>query len=346
MDAKRLSPAPLARGAFWVMVVLTSAWAAMCVWAQPSLAVGPSVELSFSPPAPLIGELVTFTAVGEPEEGSELQSYRWDLDGDGVFELNTGLLPIATFIYTDAGVFSPTVQLRDTWGNRPESSKILIAGGDPPVASFAVSPGAPFTGQPVLFVSTSTDADGTIADLAWDLNGDGLFDNGSGPSALRSFATPGQYVIGLRATDNEAHTSFSSQAITVAAAPGVSAAPVSLRLLNPFPVVRISGSLTKRGARLRTVAVDAPPGATVRVSCRGRSCPYRARTSVVSKRTSSLRLSRLERRLRAGVQIRIFVTSPGTIGKYMSFRIRRGQPPRRLDRCVNHGSTKPIPCQT
>ena len=148
------------------------------------------------------------------------------------------------------------------------------------------------------------------------------------------------------ATDNEAHTSFYSQAISVGALPGVNTPSSGLRLLNPFPVVRISGSLTRRGARLRTVAVDAPNGATVRVSCTGRSCPYRLRTSVVSKRTSSLRLSRLERRLRAGVQIRIFVTSPGTIGKYMSFKIRRGNTPRRVDRCVHYGSTLPIRCQT
>ncbi len=60
-----------------------------------------------------------------------------------------------------------------------------------PIASFIVAPAAPVVNQPVQFISTASDSDGVITDQAWDLNGDGLFDNGGGPSALRSFAAGG-----------------------------------------------------------------------------------------------------------------------------------------------------------
>jgi hypothetical protein len=346
MDAERLSPARLARDGLLAIVVLAAVLAAMGAWARPSLAAGPSVVLTVSPPAPVVGQTVTFTAVGLPEDEAEPLSYRWDLDGDGSFELNTGLVPIATTTYTDVGTYTPTVQFRDTFTNRVTDSREVTVSAAVPIASFIVAPAAPVVNQPVQFISTASDSDGVITDQAWDLNGDGLFDNGAGPSALRSFAAPGQYVVGLRATDNDGNTSFQSQTITVTALPAVISTPApGWRLISPFPVVRISGALTKRGARLHRVAVDAPPGTTVRVACRGRSCPYRSRTSIVSKSTRSLRLSQLERRLRAGVKIQIFITSPGTIGKYTSFTILRGKSPRRADRCVRYGSTQPFRCQ-
>ena len=61
----------------------------------------------------------------------------------------------------------------------------------PPLASFTITPAAPVANQPVLFTSTSSDADGALMEQVWDLNGDGNYDNGGGPTALRTFADPG-----------------------------------------------------------------------------------------------------------------------------------------------------------
>ena len=44
--------------------------------------------------------------------------------------------------------------------------------------------------------------------------------------------------------------------------------------------------------------------------------------------------------------IKIFVTKAGTIGKYTSIKIRGGKPPKRVDRCLMPGSTKPAQCQS
>ena len=52
-----------------------------------------------------------------------------------------------------------------------------------PSASFSQTPASPVVGQQIQFADTSSDADGTIAARAWDLNDDGQFDDGTGTSA-------------------------------------------------------------------------------------------------------------------------------------------------------------------
>ena len=60
----------------------------------------------------------------------------------------------------------------------------------------------------------------------------------------------------------------------------------------------------------------------------GPRLPVQGQAAPVSDRVAQVRIRKLERRLlRAGASIRIFVTKPGTIGKYTSIRIREGKPP-------------------
>ena len=42
----------------------------------------------------------------------------------------------------------------------------------------------------------------------------------------------------------------------------------------------------------------------------------------------------LERLLRPGVVIRVYVTDPDKIGKFTSFKLRDGKAPRRSDSCL------------
>jgi hypothetical protein len=53
---------------------------------------------------------------------------------------------------------------------------------------------------------------------------------------------------------------------------------------------------------------------------------------------------RFERSLPAGVTLEIRVAKSGEVGKYTSFAIRRGKPPKRRDSCLDPGGVKPIPC--
>ena len=128
----------------------------------------------------------------------------------------------------------------------------------------------------------------------------------------------------------------------------------ALTLMSPFPVVRIAGRATRRGARIRLLTVRARLGASVTVTCRGRGCPFErvSKTSPARAReggrppvTRVARIWRLEGRfLRRGVILRVFVTAPGAGGKYTRFRIRARRIPLRTDMCLLPGSRRPHRC--
>jgi PKD domain len=306
---------------------------------------GVAADFKWNPAVPVVGQTVIFestsTVVGP---GNTIVDHRWDLDGDtsNGFEVDTGTTPTVNASYQDRGEYGVRLRVEDADGNRSTIRKTVRVAGQAPIASYTFAPTAPLAGQPVTFTSTAIDPDGSLAEQVWDLDGDGVYDNGAGPTALRAFANPGVYVVGLRATDNEGAVSFYSQTVIVDAlpfVPGPTPKP-GLQLLSPFPVVRIAGRLSRYGVRLKLLSIDAPLGSNVVVRCKGRSCPFKKQTP----RGSSVRVSKLERSLRAGVTVRIFVTSKTAIGKYVVFKIRRGATPLRTDACLMPGSYKPVSC--
>jgi len=120
------------------------------------------------------------------------------------------------------------------------------------------------------------------------------------------------------------------------------AATIDPPLLDPFPVVRIRGLLTRGGARVTLLSVRAPRGTRIAAACFGRSCPVR-RLARASLRT---RLRPFERLLAAGTRLEIRVTKPGFVGKWTTIVIRRKSEPWRRDRCVQPGARRPGRCPT
>lgn len=217
-----------------------------------------------------------------------------------------------------------------------------LAADQAPDASFSFSPDDPQAGQQVRFESSSCDPDGRLVSQAWDLDGDGAFDDAEGPSATRTFAAPGAHRVGLEVTAVGGETDRSRRTVsvdTVYALPR----PDRDRLMSPYPVVRLAGRLTPTGARVRLLSVSrAPKCAVVAVSCRGRSCPARRVTRFVGRR--ALRIRRFERRLRAGTVLTVRISKGDSIGKLTQFRIRSGKAPRRRDRCLRPGETRGSAC--
>ncbi len=117
------------------------------------------------------------------------------------------------------------------------------------------------------------------------------------------------------------------------------AAPAPLRLLDPFPVVRLKGTFTPTGARIELLQIRQAGRATVRVVCRGERCPRR----VVRQRGSG-RVRAIRGFLPAGTRVDVLVTRSGRLGKHTRFVIRAGKPPLRRDRCVAPGSTRATSC--
>ena len=316
-----------------------------------------ATDFDWSPAVPTPGQVVTFKAATKAPDGGAIKRYDWDLNGDGTIDKH-GKTP--TWSYPAPGPVSVRLRVKGQGNHRGEAVHTLsvqpAAGGGgpaatPPIASFTIAPAAPIVGQPVLFTSTARDPDGSLEEQVWDLNGDGDYDNGGGTTARRAFLNTGDYVVGLRVTDDAGLVSFDSQTLTVLPAPGSAATTQGseARLLSPFPVVRIAGRITRRGTRVRVLRVTTPRGTKISIRCSGRSCPFKKQVrsvpaSASARTTVGVRVRRLERLLLPGVRVRLYVTKPGAVGKYTRLRFRAGKGPMRTDGCVMPGSWAPAEC--
>ena len=342
-------PAALkSRGALWCLVSACALILAGLL--APAAGAAPNIKIHWSgTPAPY--QDITFTA---GDGGGTYTSWEWDLNNDGQFGDQTGQTIVHS--YPRSGDFAIAVVASNELGDTDLAEDVVKvrepSGTKLPEASFVFFPTAPLVAEPVTFVSTSTDPDSPIpaTALRWDLNGDGLFDDAVGPSVTVSFPVAATYLIALEVSTN------AKDVATLALPVGVPAGVLSQRsfsLMSPFPVVRIVGRASKRGARIRRLSIDAPPGASVSVRCLGRGCPFKRARKTVSTRvlagslpaTRVLHIRRLEgRTLRSGAILRISVTRNDAIGKYTRFRIRKRKPPARADRCLVPGSTLPVGC--
>jgi hypothetical protein len=182
----------------------------------------PTVDFDYSPADPETGEVVTFTADVADSDG-EVESLEWDLDGDGQFDDGT-TSPI-TRSYPDVGSIEVTLRATDDDDAPAQITKtfVVTAGpvNQPPVAEFDFAPATPKVGEAVTFTSTSSDPDGSLSGVAWDLDGDGQFDDSTAASVSHSFATAGEHPVALRATDNgsPAQSTDTSRSVPVVPAP-------------------------------------------------------------------------------------------------------------------------------
>ena len=88
-----------------------------------------------------------------------------------------------------------------------------------PVADFTLDPQTPRPNETVTFTSTSTDAEDGQAfrAYAWDLDGDGQFDDSTVAAPTSAYASEGEKVVRLRVTDSAGGTSVRERRFVVAA---------------------------------------------------------------------------------------------------------------------------------
>ena len=88
-------------------------------------------------------------------------------------------------------------------------------GNQAPTAHFTVAPEFPRAGAPATFTANATDADGTIGSYAWDLDGDGAFDDGTGATAQTTYPAVGARTVRLRVRDNLGLATTVTKQVTV-----------------------------------------------------------------------------------------------------------------------------------
>jgi hypothetical protein len=118
------------------------------------------------------------------------------------------------------------------------------------------------------------------------------------------------------------------------------------RITSPVRSLFVSGS---KGTTVRTLTVmDVEAGSTIQVRCstKRRGCPFKRRTKTYASARRSVALKKYfkRRRLRPRATIQVRITRPATIGKVVTYKIRRRNVPTSKTQCLQPGATKPSRC--
>ncbi|MDX6656438.1 MAG: hypothetical protein QOH62_1231 [Solirubrobacteraceae bacterium] len=178
----------------------------------------PNALLSATPAIARPGQLVSFSAAGSNDPDGAVLTYRWDLDGDGSFETDTGAVDATSRSYSVTGSYPVQVEVTDGDGVTATATKTVAVVNELPIASLVVSGGEGVAGSPVtLDASGSFDPDGTIARYEWDLDGNGSYeiDTGAVPAATRTYPNPGTIPVKLRVTDNDGAVAVATLGVVV-----------------------------------------------------------------------------------------------------------------------------------
>jgi PKD repeat protein len=179
------------------------------------------------------GTAVSFDASASVDPDGTIVKYEWDLDGNGTYETSTGTTATTSKTYATAS--TPTIRLRvtDNAGAQGTATTVLTVQNRLPTASFTATPNPVTSGQSVtLNASASSDPDGTVAKYEWDYDGNGTYDaTTTSATTTRTFATAGNFNVGLRVTDNNGGTATTSKALTV-----TNRAPTASFTATPNPV--------------------------------------------------------------------------------------------------------------
>jgi PKD repeat protein len=172
----------------------------------------PVASFTFSPPDPLIHELVTFDASSSSPDGGEIVSYTWTF-GDG--NVTTTNNPIITHAYSSYGTFTVTLNVTDSEGKWDTTSQQITV-EKAPIADFWWNPYYPQRGETVTFdASASTPDGGTIISYAWNF-GDGTpIVETDQPVITHVYAETGDYLVTLNVTDSEGRWDTETHTITV-----------------------------------------------------------------------------------------------------------------------------------
>src|SRR6185503_257865 len=150
---------------------------------------------------------VTFTTRAEYTGGGIIR-YRWDFQGDGIYDTNDPGARNYTFTYTQKGLFQSTLEVLNDKGQTITAVVPITVTGRPPVPTASVSPSNGAVPLQVALSGTATDPDGTIVLYEWDFEGDGTFDFTSTTtgSTSHTYSQAGTFNALFRVTDNEGMT--------------------------------------------------------------------------------------------------------------------------------------------
>src|SRR5438552_2269348 len=197
-----------------------------------------SVDFTFAPSSPVVGQIVTFTAttVG----GTAPYTSSWTF-GDGT----TAAGSAATRAYASASTYTVQVTASDSAAHTATKSKsvVVTASAPPPppggpVAQFAITPTSPQVDAMVTFDASASTSSNGVLEARWDWEEDGVWDTvwSTTLSAGHAFSATGTYSIRLEVRDAGGLSDFIARSVIVIGPQGggTPGAPTSFDLLGPL----------------------------------------------------------------------------------------------------------------
>jgi PKD repeat protein len=289
----------------------------------------PVAAIAQDPAAPVTGEPITISSASTDPDGDPLLCV-WDLNGDGTFE-TPGCSVTRTI--AKAGAFNVALKVTDGTATDTVTRTVTVA-NRPPVARIAAVTDA-LTGDEIsLDGRGSGDPDGTIVSGAWDLDGDGEFDDAAGPIATVAFDAAGDHTVALQVVDDNGATSVATAVIRVGQGAVSATAAATAAADAPAPPAKVGATLRYAFTRTRTTTMftsllvrNLPVGAKVKARCTGGGCARRTFTAIAKTDTVSLR-TLIRRKLKVGAVIRVEVSKPGMTTRTIVVTVRKGKDPK------------------
>ena len=219
-----------------------------------SVSVPPSACFTYFPQDPFVNEVITFDAscsLAMNRGGWPLQ-YRWDFDGDGVWDTDYLATAPMTHAYDQAGAYNVTLEAKDNLGITGFAhASVEVRTGNPPLRANAGCVNGRYIGREgsaITFdASGSQDPNGVIVLYEWDFDGDGIYEASSNsPLIQHTWGDAFEGNVTLKVTDNNGQTATDTAHVSVwEVAPRVDAGPD--QTVEVFDVVHFEGSFVDPG---------------------------------------------------------------------------------------------------
>jgi len=156
------------------------------------------------------GEEIIFDGSGSYDAYDDLL-YRWDFDGDGIWDSAWNNNSQANHVYTASGIYTVILNVTDGDAYDIDTALAVISksnDNDIPIANFTYD----IDNLTVSFIDESHDSDGFIASWTWDF-GDGYTSNVQNPTHV--YSDYGSYNVTLTVADDKDAINYVTKEITL-----------------------------------------------------------------------------------------------------------------------------------
>jgi PKD repeat protein len=187
--------------------------------------------------------MVQFDASDSVDPDGKIDTYEWDLDGDGVFDIEYDDEVEFEYEYTKLGLYEVTLRVTSLSGDYNIAKKEIVVGmGENPEAVITVQDDPQVFEKGVSYIfraEDSTSPNGDIVGYEWDF-GDGS-DIETTKTVSHEFEKEGVYQVILKVTDEEDEEGESLLEVILGEKPGMPKA-----MITTTPAI-VSGALSVQG---------------------------------------------------------------------------------------------------